>query len=662
MSVYSAVFDLSSLDGTNGFKINGEGGGDDSGHSVSSAGDVNGDGLDDLIVGAEGADPNGRQSGASYVVFGKASGFGAKLNLSSLDGNNGFKIKGEAAYDNSGLSVSDAGDVNGDGFADLIVGAPGADPNGSRSGASYVVFGKASGFGATLELSSLDGTNGFQINGETGGDFSGFSVSSAGDVNGDGFGDQIVGAFGADPNGAQSGASYVVFGHLSGFGAILELSSLDGTNGFKISSEGRYDYGGYSVASAGDVNGDRFADLIVGAPHARNYMGASYVVFGKASGFGAMLELSSLDGTNGFQINGEFAYDQSGRAVSTAGDLDGDGFADLIVAAPSAHGYSGSSYVIFGKGSGFDATLKVSNLDGSNGFRIDGESREDQSGCSVASAGDVNGDGFDDLIIGARGADPNGNVSGASYVVFGKASGFGATLELSSLDGNNGFQINGEGAYDASGSSVTAAGDVNGDGFADLIVGATGAFPNGNNSGASYVIFGSMPDEAVTRIGSAIGQTIHGGDFDDTLSGLGGNDTLIGGRGSDLLRGGVGADQFVYTEASNSSSLSHDTIARANFAADKFDTPSAVTGIDAGIDVGTLSKVSFDGDLASAVDAGHLAANHAVLFTPNTGGLAGRTFLIVDVNGVAGYQAGDDLVIQLTHAQNLGALGAEDFI
>jgi Ca2+-binding RTX toxin-like protein len=349
----------------------------------------------------------------------------AVFELSSLDGTNGFKINGEAAYDASGFSVASAGDVNGDGFADLIVGAFDADPNGSNTGASYVVFGKASGFGATLNLSSLDGTNGFQINGEAASDFSGCSVASAGDVNGDGFDDVIVGASGADYNGSRAGVSYVVFGKGSGFGATLELSSLDGANGFQINGEAEGNFCGHSVTSAGDVNGDGFADLIVGAFGAAPngfYSGASYVVFGKASGFAAMLELSSLDGKNGFQINGEAAYDESG--------------------------------------------------------------------CSVASAGDVNGDGFDDLIVGAYGADPNGNRSGASYVVFGKASGFGATLELSSLDGNNGFQINGEAASDYSGISVASAGDVNGDGFDDLIVGARDADPNGSHSGASYVIFG----------------------------------------------------------------------------------------------------------------------------------------------------------------------------
>src|SRR3954451_11954538 len=146
MAQFPANIDLSTLNGTTGFRLSGAAADDRSGYSVASAGDVNGDGFADLIVGAALADPHGVSSGATYVVFGKASGFAANIDLSTLNGTTGFKLSGAAAFDFSGRSVASAGDVNGDGFADLIIGADGADPHGDLSGASYVVFGKAAGF------------------------------------------------------------------------------------------------------------------------------------------------------------------------------------------------------------------------------------------------------------------------------------------------------------------------------------------------------------------------------------------------------------------------------------------------------------------------------------------------------------------------------------
>ncbi|MEK6790012.1 MAG: integrin alpha, partial [Pseudomonadota bacterium] len=312
----------------------------------------------------------------------------------------------------------------------------------------------------------------------------------------------------ADANGNDdSGSSYVVFGGASvGTAGTLNLSALNGLNGFRLQGAARNDISGGSVSSAGDVNGDGFDDLIVGAigvdksTSARDAgFGASYVVFGGSSvGTAGTLNLSALNGLNGFRLLGVTLRDLSGNSVSSAGDVNGDGFDDLIVGARYAdangNADSGASYVVFGAPSvGTAGNLNLSALNGVNGFRLFGVAAGDLSGDSVSSAGDVNGDGFDDLIVGATGADANGNSNpGASYVVFGAPSvGTAGTLNLSALNGLNGFRLLGAAANDISGTSVSSAGDVNGDGFDDLIVGASGANANGRyNSGASYVVFG----------------------------------------------------------------------------------------------------------------------------------------------------------------------------
>ena len=476
---------------TRGFVLNGVNENDLSGISVSGAGDVNGDGLDDIIIGANRANSN--DSGASYVVFGKTDG--NAVALSEIAGNNGFVLNGVNANDQSGFSVSGTGDVNGDGLDDIIVGTPFAAPNGSLSGASYVVFGKANG--DAVELSEIGGSDnaGFVLNGVNVNDRSGISVSGAGDVNGDGLDDLIIGARGVNGN---RGTSYVVFGKADG--NAVELSDIADNAGFVINGVDGGDYSGNSVSGAGDVNGDGLDDIIIGAygvdGTGANDSGASYVVFGKANG--DAVELGEIGGSDndGFVINGVDENDQSGRSVSGAGDINGDGLDDIIVGANQADpngNDSGASYLVFGKTDGNAVELSLVEEFGIGGFVINGADMYNRSGYSVSGAGDVNGDGFDDLIVGASRADPNSVAdSGASYVIFG-----GQGVSDSAI------------VYDGSSNTLT------GNGMANQIIGGAGDDTLIGNGGADILRGGAGDD--VLAISDADFAVIDGGLGIDTL-------------------------------------------------------------------------------------------------------------------------------------------------
>ena len=393
IAAWEETFDISTLNGVTGTVLNGKFSGDAAGMSVSGAGDVNGDGVDDFLVGAYFADPNSKNNaGEVYVVFG-GQNFSTSFALSSLDGTNGFVLQGFEVDACAGISCSSAGDFNGDGVADIIIGAYQSNPGGNTwAGSAYVVFGRpqGTGFPSVLLLSSLDGSNGFAIHGIAPLDSVGIWVASAGDVNGDGVNDVIIGAHHADPLGlSEAGKAFVVFGSKTAFSTPMLLADLDGTNGFEIQGIAREDYAGV-CSGVGDVNSDGVDDIIVGAWFAgTSDEGEAYVIFGvnhTAGSFPDPLLLSSLDGSNGFRIVGAAAGDNAGRSVGGAGDVNGDGIPDIVVGAQNAnpHGAvgAGAAYIIFGIESTavFPHPFSLSLIDGTNGIEIQGVLAGDNAG------------------------------------------------------------------------------------------------------------------------------------------------------------------------------------------------------------------------------------------------------------------------------------------
>jgi hypothetical protein len=569
----SSAISLAALNGANGINLTGVGGdavviGDTLGSGAYTAGDFNGDGRADVIMGAPFHDLVDANTGQSNVVFGNTTTNLATLNnrqvatlattvQTILNGSNSGR---------TGSQVAGVGDVNGDGLDDVGVAAL-VGQFSTDLGATYIAFGNPTG--STLTLENLNGVNGLKLYGISTTDAKLLNVAPAGDFNGDGYADIMVSAPLADTNGANSGQIYIVYGNTpAALDALngasdqgLVVSNLNGVSGLEINGRLGNDRAGNTISTAGDVNGDGFADLIIGIGTSGN---RAYVVLGNttaqlatlsgASSTGFNLTAANLNGTTGFTIAGPAGV-LFGRAVASAGDVNGDGFDDMIVSGSyygGAYG-TGAAYVVFGKASGFGATVDVTTLNGTNGFLITGPTPgaggfNNAFGKAVGTAGDVNGDGFDDIIIGAPDAPGGANVSGDAYVVFGKAS-WGASFSVNGLATSDGLVLEGGGfaAGAHAGTIVGSAGDVNGDGFADMVVSAPSqdAFNAGNVS----IVFGSdfgndAGDPGGTLTGTNGADTLVGDGGAGTLLGLDGNDVLVGGLGNDTLDGGAGADSL----------------------------------------------------------------------------------------------------------------------
>ena len=518
------------------------------GWSVAEGGDVNGDGYEDVLVGS-------RHSGRAYIVFGKDDTLAVPA-YDLANGDGGFTLLGEGYATQAGYSVDGLGDIDGDGLSDMLMGAWYSDSNSyTMAGRAFMVLGRTTTENAD---GSMLGTGGRAINGTEEFEQLSFSVSGGGDVNGDGLHDYIVSAPGIDPSGDDNvdGGAYVVFGGSS----TTDVDSSDiaaGTGGFAIHGEAA----GWTASIAaivGDVNGDGLADLALS--DARSSLGGQstagriYVVHGKTDT--TAIELSDVAaGTGGFIMDGEANGDYAGQSLSRAGDVNGDGLADFVVGAPRSSPpthpqRAGKVYIVFGKTNTSEHDLSLISS-GSGGFVLWGEFNDGSAGAgrSVGDAGDVNGDGLDDVVVGhpTTSFDVDGEFAaniGRSYVVYGKSDNTNPIDLANVSSGLGGFAFAGETSGDRAGRAISGAGDVNGDGFDDVVIATPYANGGGTLRGIVYIFAGGNFSGLATHegteddnmfVGASGVDYMIGGDGDDVLDGQGGADVFRGGRGDDVI-------------------------------------------------------------------------------------------------------------------------------
>ena len=462
------------------------------------------------------------------------------IDLASFAASQGIKIYGEVSGGSSGFSASSIVDVNGDGFSDMIISAPDAY---SYSGVSYLIFGKSAADWTNIDLSTLAFPQGIKIYSAVAEGRVGFSVSGAGDINGDGFGDIIIAA----PNAYNYlGMSYLIWGKSTGW-TNIDLASLTTEQGISFTNDENGN--GDSVSGIGDVNNDGYDDLIIGGYSNSNRPGTCYLIFGKSIGW-ADVNLTTLTTSVGITIQGVPDDASTGASVSGAGDVNGDGYDDFLIGAPYVNALgrtnSGQVYLIFGKATGW-TNIDLNGLTNAQGIKIHGTTFAYIH--EVNGAGDINGDGYDDFLIGGT----------PVYLVFGKPTGW-IDIDLTTLTTSVGITIYGS---DDTGIFISGTKDINGDGYDDILIGATQADPFGRtDAGESYLIFGKPTGwtniylNALTNDQGIVIYGANAGDFSGAVHGIGDisndghNNFLIGAwRASPFGRTNAGESYLIFGES-----------------------------------------------------------------------------------------------------------------